>query len=256
MKIPTEKNQKLKEILDRVNEHTELKTLWEVINVNAMQRLGYSDHGPVHFQIVANIGLRLCRMLHEHDTQMNIEKNYDMAYDDAEVIVFLASIMHDLGMTINRDGHEGMSLFLANKLLPEVLGNTYDIRERTIIISEVLHAIIAHRSNGKVLTLEAGIVRVADALDMAEGRSRLSFDAGHVDIHSVSALAISKVEIKQGDSKPIKIVVSMENSAGIFQIDDLFHSKIKGSGLEQYISLSVVNEADTEKKIIQKYTIE
>jgi len=35
---------------------------------------------------------------------------------------------------------------------------------RTLLISEILHTIIFHRSEGKPLILEAGIVRVADAL--------------------------------------------------------------------------------------------
>ena len=40
------------------------------------------------------------------------------------------------------------------------------------------------------LALEAGVVRLADALDMAQGRSRVPFEAGQVDIPSVSAAAI------------------------------------------------------------------
>ena len=45
------------------------------------------------------------------------------------------------------------------------------------------------------LTLEAGIVRVADALDMAKGRSRIPFERGRVSIHSLSAAAIESVPL-------------------------------------------------------------
>ena len=54
----------------------------------------------------------------------------------------------------------------------------------------MLQAITGHRDYGKPLTLEAGIVRVADALDMAKGRSRIPFEHGRVSIHSLSAAAI------------------------------------------------------------------
>jgi metal-dependent HD superfamily phosphatase/phosphodiesterase len=158
-------------------------------------------------------------------------------------------------MSIQRKGHEEMSLFLTNRLLHEILADVYPIKERTIIISETLHAILSHRSDGKPLTLEAGIVRVADALDMAEGRSRIAFDSGTIDIHSVSAIAIRNVRIEEGVEKPVHLVVEMENSAGIFQVDSLFNEKIKGSGLEQYISLSVENTSSTEKKIVNQYEI-
>ena len=42
-----------------------------------------------------------------------------------------------------------------------------------MIQSEVLQAITSHREDRRPLTLEAGVIRVADALDMAEGRSRI-----------------------------------------------------------------------------------
>ena len=45
-------------------------------------------------------------------------------------------------------------------------------------VAEALHAIIGHRRRGDPLTIEAGVVRVADALDMEHGRSRVPFEAG------------------------------------------------------------------------------
>ncbi len=255
MKVPTEKNDKLQKVLDLVNSHVELQTLWDIINTNAMTRLGITDHGPVHFQIVANVALRLLRILHHNGIQTSIEKDYELSYDDAEVVVFFGSIMHDLGMSIQRQGHEEMSLFIANRLLHEMLPSVYDVRTRTIIVSETLHTIIAHRSGGEPRTLEAGIVRVADALDMAEGRSRIAFDAGYVNIHSVSALAIKDVKIETGTIKPIHIEVHLDNSAGIFQVDELFNNKIKGSGLEQYMTLTAINKSPKEKQIVAKYEI-
>ncbi|TVP76461.1 MAG: hypothetical protein EA352_05665, partial [Gemmatimonadales bacterium] len=97
--------------------------------------------------------------------------------------------------------------------------------------------IIGHRSGGQPLTLEAGVVRIADALDMAKGRSRIPFEAGSVSIHSVSAAAVERVVLEAGQRKPVRIQIDINNSAGIFQLDQLFREKLKGSGLEPHIEL-------------------
>src|SRR5690606_148945 len=115
--------------------------------------------------------------------------------------------------------------------------------------------IIAHRSGGAPLTLEAGVVRVADALDMAKGRSRISFEAGSASIHSVSAQAIEDVRIEAGDEKAIRVSITMTNSAGLFQLDQLFRGKLRGSGLEPYVELEAHIEGETEKRLLQAFRI-
>ena len=157
-------------------------------------------------------------------------------------------------MSINREGHEEFSLFLANNYLEKVL-DFLPIEEKIIVCSETLHAIISHRSKGTPLTVEAGIVRVADALDMSHGRSRISYSIGNIDIHSLSVAAIDNVEIKQGSDKPIDIVISMNNSAGLFQVDELLKSKLKGSGVEKYIAVRAIIEGETEKKLLKEFSI-
>ena len=255
IRIPARHNPRLQQIIDRINGDEELYTLWQVMNVNAVQRLGMSDHGPVHFQIVANIALRLLRLLVEHNVQPSVSTDHNLSFEDAEVIVAMASLFHDLGMSIHRVDHELYSLFLAVPKMKELLGDIYDIPTRTIIISEILHAIFSHRADGRPLTLEAGIVRVADALDMAEGRSRIPFQAGMVNIHSVSASSVEKIKIEKGELKPIRIAILMNNSAGIFQIDELLKNKLEGSGLEPYVEVEATIEGETEKKLIHKFHI-
>jgi metal-dependent HD superfamily phosphatase/phosphodiesterase len=199
--------------------------------------------------------LKLLRLLVDHAVPPSIVPDYGLTVEDAEVVVALASLTHDLGMSIHRIDHEQYSLFLARPKIVELLEGLYDVRTRTIIASEVLHAIISHRSDGRPLTLEAGVVRVADSLDMAEGRSRIPFQAGKVDIHSLSAAAIEKVSIKAGEDKPIRIVVRMNNSAGIFQLDELVKEKLKGSGLEAYVEVKAAIEGEAEKKLIETFEI-
>jgi len=252
--LPTRHNQKLAQVVTRINAHQELQTMWRVCNVNAVDRLHMSDHGPVHVQIIANIALRLLRLLGERGVQPNVVRDYGLPANDAEVIVVLGSLLHDIGMSIHRDDHERYSLFLAAPLVKELLTDIYPVPERTVLVSETLHAIIAHRSGGRPLTLEAGIVRVADALDMAKGRSRIPFQAGELNIHSVSAAAIESLEIERGETKPIRLRVHMNNSAGIFQLDELLGEKLRGSGLEPYIEVEAHIEGP-EKKLVKDYHV-
>ncbi len=255
IRIPARHNPRIQQVIDRINEDEELYTLWQVMNVNAVQRLGMSDHGPVHLQIVSNIALKLLRLLIEHGVQPSAVAHYNLPVEDAELIVTVASLLHDLGMSIHREDHELYSLILAGPKIKELLEGIYDIPTQTILLSEILHAIISHRSEGRPLTLEAGIVRVADALDMAEGRTRIPFQAGLVNIHSVSASAIEQIKIEKGELKPIRIVVLMSNSAGIFQIDELLKNKLARSGLEPYVEVEGTIEGETEKKLIHKFHI-
>jgi metal-dependent HD superfamily phosphatase/phosphodiesterase len=214
-----------------------------------------SDHGPVHFQIVTNIALKLLRLLLARGVQPSIVADHNLRVEDAEVVVVLAALLHDIGMSIHRIDHEQYSLFVSMIKLRELLEGIYDVPVRTLLISETLHAMISHRSGGRPLTLEAGIVRVADALDMAEGRSRIPFQEGKVNIHSVSAAAIQKIRIEEGELKPIRIVVQMNNSAGIFQLDELLKNKLAGSRLDPYVEVEATIEGETEKKLIQTFRI-
>lgn len=252
IRVPIHRNNLLEKTLALVNEDVEIKTLWRINNINAIDRLGMTDHGAVHFQIVANIALRLARILEKNQVVMSIVRNYDLSTDYAELVILLTSLFHDLGMSISREGHEEYSLFLANSILHRIL-DFLPVEERTIVISETLHAIIAHRSGGTPYTIEAGIVRVADALDMSEGRSRIPYEAGKLDIHSVSAASIDKVEILEGSEKPIQINIWMNNNAGIFQVDELLRRKLLGSGIEKYVVVSAYLVEGGEKRLFKEF---
>ena len=229
--------------------------MWRCSNVMAIDRMGYTDHGPTHVKIVSNSALKLLRILVKNKVVPSIVKNYGMKNEDAEVVVVLGSIFHDLGMTVARDKHVWFSALLAMSFLDKYLAPIYSEEERTIICSEVLHSIVTHEDPNKPLTVEAGIVRIADALDMEEGRARIPFQAGKVDIHSVSALSIEKVDIQEGEQKPVIIRITMSNSAGIFQIDELLKPRIENSGLQNYIHVVAEITWEKERRIIEKFEI-
>jgi len=254
--VPFLENKKLKQIVDLVKEDVELQTFWRCSNVMAISRMGYTDHGPTHVKIIANSALKLLRILVKNGVVPNVVKDYNLTNEDAEVIVVLASILHDLGMIVTRERHEEYSVMLAFHFLQRYLPVVYSEEERAIVCSEVLHALLSHHPQQKVLTLEAGVVRIADALDMEEGRARIPFQAGKVDIHAVSAMSIEKVEIVEGtEKKPVVIKIRMSNSAGIFQIDELLKARIVGSGVEKYVHVVAEIVGEKERKIIEKFEI-
>ena len=214
-----------------------------------------TDHGPVHVRIVTNIALRLLRLLSDSEVELGITRDYGMSTDDAEVVVVLAAALHDIGMSIHRTNHEQYSLMLAAPKIRELLVDVYAEPERTIVTSETLHAIISHRSDMVGLTAEAGCVKVADALDMAEGRSRIGVQTGKVDVHTLSAAAIDTVTIQRGKQRPIGISVAMNNSAGIFQLDQLLKPKIATSGISQYIEVQASIQGETERRLLSVYNL-
>lgn len=255
LNVPARHNPVLSSVVERVNEDDAMFALWTAQNVNAVERLEISDHGPVHVQIVANSALRLLRLLMDAGVEPAVATDYGLGQDHAEVVVVLAALFHDVGISVHRDGHEAYSLFVAQPMLKELLSEFYDEPEATILRSEILHAVISHRAGGDPLTLEAGILKVADALDMAEGRSRIPFESGSMSIHSVSAAAIEAVHIGPGDEQPVRVRVDMTNSAGVFQLDELLRRKLRGSGLEPYLLVEAHIEGETEKRLVERFRL-
>lgn len=254
IEVPVGENKILKEVVARINKNDEIKTLWKIMNVMAIDRLSMSDHGPTHFSIVANNGLKIARILEKNNITMSIVSDFGLTNDYAEVVIFLGCIMHDLGISIHREGHEGFSLFIARDMMKEIL-SFLPVEEKMVVLSEVLHAIISHRAYGKPSTIEAGIVRVADAIDMGKGRSRVIYKRGEFNIFSESDLAISGVDILEGKTKPVEIRIHMTNPAGVFQVDDIMTEKLKGSNLEKYVTITAYILEAGKERLYKEYNL-
>jgi len=250
---PAERNPRLAAFLEAVNADLQLKAWWYAQQVNA-ERLQMSDHSWIHVQKVMNIALRLLRLLSRRGVEP-VVCQHGFTPKDAEVVIAAAALLHDTGMSIHRTDHEAYSLFLAARKLDRLLEDIYEEPARSILASETLHAIIGHRRRGDPLTLEAGIVRVADALDMEHGRSRVPFEANRPNIHSLSAAAIDDVKIDEGEDRAIRIEIEMNNSAGIFQVDELLATKLRGSGLEDHVEVIARIDAEHEKRLLQVFRI-
>ena len=237
IKVPDRHNPKLQALIELVNSDQELVQLWRCANVNSVDRSGLNDHGEVHVHIVANAGLRLLRLLADAGVKPSVSTNYGLAQEDAELVVVLGACVHDLGIAISREDHERHSLVIAYPKCRQLLSPIQPEPALTILVSEVLHTIIAHRWDVHTLTLEAGIVKVADALDMSQGRSRIPFEAGQMNIHAISAQAVEGVSIEKGVDRPVRLSVTLTNPAGIFQVDELLKRKLANSTLAPYVEV-------------------
>jgi uncharacterized protein len=252
--VPTRGNRKLEALLAAANADERLRGWWHMQQVNA-DRLGMSDHSWVHIRIVLNIALRLFRLLTRAGLEPAMVTSHGMGRRDAEVVIAAGCMFHDTGMSIHRTDHEEFSLFLAGDRLPLLLEGIYPEPERTVVIAEALHAVIGHRRRGDPFTIEAGVLRVADALDMASGRSRVPFETRRPNIHSLSAAAIDTVSIDPGEERAVRIEIAMNNSSGLFQVDELLATKLRGSGIEEHLEVVASIEAEHEKRLVPVFRI-
>ena len=251
--VLSKKNRKLKKLIRHINEDDELLQLWKCANVNTVDRSGISDHGEIHIRIVSNAALKLLRLLVDGGVQPSIVKEHQMEVEDAEVVVVLGACLHDIGIAVHRVRHEGYSLILGYPKARELLAGIYEEPSLTTVAAETMHAMIAHNAKETCLTVEAGVLKVADALDMTEGRSRIPFETGRVNIHSVSAQAVDSVEIEKGRDRPVKLVITLANSAGIFQVDELLRHKLQNSSIKDHVEIIARIEGETERRLIEIY---
>jgi metal-dependent HD superfamily phosphatase/phosphodiesterase len=251
---PTRGNRRLERFLAAVNDDERVRAWWYMAQLTS-ERLEMSDHSWVHVQVVLNIALRVLRLLVKGGIEPALVSDHGMKDRDAEVVVAGGALFHDVGMSIHRADHEAFSLFLVADRLDSLLSESYEEPERTVVIAEIMHAIIGHRRRGEPYTLEAGVVRVADALDMAQGRSRIPIEGGQFGIHALSAAAIDEVRIEAGDDRPVRVEIEMNNSAGIFQVDDLLATKLRGTPLEGHVEVIAQVKGETEKRLLPSFRI-
>ena len=256
LKEQVSKSEKCKKALEILLNDREINYLLEAVNIAAVGRLRYNDHGKTHSIITSLNALKILDLFYEAGIEPNTIKEKTGDIDDARLTVLLAAYLHDVGHIVHREHHYEFSLWIAKPIVERILEEIYgeDVEKRIHVLANVLHAIYAHDKDVTALTVEAGIIGVADATDMAKGRARIPFALGEVSIHSISALAIDYVEIKRGKEKPVRIEVHMNNSSGIFQIQELLQRKLRSSNLDQYIEV-VAKIKPEERRILKEAEI-
>ena len=231
----------LNDLLPVLTTDPEITTYLAAQNVTAVDRLGYSDHGPKHIEIVRNRALGLYSLLKRAEVPCNGASQQGLAERFEPVIIALAATLHDIGHVVHREKHSYYSIPLAADLLDRLLDDRYDTETAVRIKSEVLHAILCHHTEETPLTTEAGIIRIADGLDMEQGRSRIPYEHGGRGINTLSSQAIEAVRLKPGDNVPVLVEIEMNNAAGVYQVDTLLKAKLADSRLEDQVRIIAVN---------------
>lgn len=234
-------DEKLNEVLEAIQNDPEISTYLEAQNVNAVTRKGYNDHGTKHIEIVRNRALRLYDLLKEGNVEFNGASQQGLDEADEPVIIALAATIHDIGHIVHRDNHAYYSIPLAADLLDRFLPQFYDTAGQVRMKAEVLHAILCHHTEEDPLTREAGVIRVADALDMEHGRSRIPYEKGGRGINTLSSQAIKRVSLEKGDGIPVLVEIEMVNAAGVYQVDNLLKAKLNKSMIEDQVRIVAVN---------------
>jgi metal-dependent HD superfamily phosphatase/phosphodiesterase len=104
--------------------------------------------------------------------------------------------------------------------------------------------------------MEAGVVRVADALDMESGRSRIPYERGGRGINTVSSQAIQQVSLQPGNGVPVLVEIEMTNAAGVYQVDNLLKAKLRDSGLSEHVRIVAVNTHGGDEQLVERIELD
>lgn len=235
----------------------EVRAHWEMANYMTVVKLGYNDHGETHAKIATAYALTLLRLLMEAGVQSDMVTDGLGDEDDAFLVVMAATMLHDIGNQAGRLEHERLSVNLALPILKRILAPIYPAVEKSTKINAcIAHAILSHDLDPPPLTLEAAIVAVGDGADLTKGRGRIAFDLGKLDIHSVSALAIQKVVIQAGESCPVEILITMSNSAGLFQVEQTLTPKVLRTPLRDLVTVTAVMRPEGDEQFLDRVTLQ
>jgi uncharacterized protein len=53
----------------------------------------------------------------------------------------------------------------------------------------------------------------------------------------------------------VRVEIEMNNSSGLFQVDELLATKLRGSGIEEHIEVVAEIDAEHEKRLVQVFRI-
>ncbi|MDN5354501.1 MAG: uncharacterized protein PWQ09_1257 [Candidatus Cloacimonadota bacterium] len=234
---------KARQIAEDIFNDSEVQALQDYANVVSIKRLGFNDHGPVHMRKAAWNAIKMFELLSQAGIKFNLEAENIASSEDSLIVVLIASLLHDIGMSVSRQNHEIMSINLGTPIIRRILQKFYpeDVKKQVIMRSMIYEGIVGHMATQTIHSLEAGLVLIGDGCDMEKGRARITTMLANKpkvgDIHKYSANAIEKVTIGAGNVKPIQILVKMSQSVGLFQVEEVLFTKIASSPVKKYIEL-------------------
>ncbi|GHU64096.1 HD domain-containing protein [Spirochaetia bacterium] len=237
-------------------EDEEIQAAQEYANNVSIVRLGYNDHGPVHMRTVTLNAVIMMSLLRQAGIKTSLENEDCGDFEDSLTAVIFAAMLHDLGMSVGRQDHELHSMYLAVPIMSRLLPQVYpgSISKQVMVRSLALEGISGHMGTRTIHSLEAGVLQVADGVDMKKGRARISIALSQSpkvgNIHQYSANSIEEVRINRGGEKPIRIEVIMSSEVGLFQVEEVLLGKIAASTAKPYIELYAQVQGEAPKRYL------
>ena len=240
---------RVRRVFDMLEGDLEVQTYLKMSNEMVVKRMNYNDHGPVHARIAAGSSLEILDLF-TAAVEPTTVANGICDLEGSKIVTMVGSYLHDIGNSVHRVDHIMHSCYLAAPILERIYSAVYQDSELVLKLKcETLHAIYAHEDPVKALSIEAGAAKVADGTDMAEGRARIPYKGGKIDMHSLSATAIKRVDIERGREKPVSIKIYMDNPAGVFQIEEIIGRKLETSGVAHLVELVAIENGREIKTV-------
>ncbi|WP_461865297.1 HD domain-containing protein [Thermococcus sp.] len=225
------------------------KYYFETTNYIVLNVYRFNDHGPIHVLLTTRRALEILRILERFGIETTAQK-LGKPFRWSRFIVAFGALFHDIGNMIHRDRHYQFSVLLAEPIVDKLV-REFETQDWLLLKALTLNAIYTHDEAVPCTTIEGSVIGIADGCDMEAGRSRLVHKKDKVDIHAVSALAIERVEIQEGDERtPIVVDIWMKHPAGIFQVDEILTKKVQSSLLEGKVKIVIHVGEEILEKII------
>ena len=222
---------------------------FETTNYIVLNVYGFNDHGPIHVLLTTRRALELLKIIKKFGIETTAER-LGKPFRWSKFIVAFGSLFHDVGNMIHRINHYEFSALLTEPIIDKLVSE-FESDDPLLLKALTLNAVYTHDEHVPCTTIEGSLVTIADGCDMEAGRSRLVHKKDKVDIHAVSAMAIDRVEIKEGNAEqPILIEIWMKHPAGIFQVDEILTRKVKSSLLDGKVKLKIHAGEELMEKVI------
>ncbi|HLC59377.1 MAG TPA: phosphohydrolase [archaeon] len=230
---------KCKKLWDIMEKDPELSDTLEQANKISIGRMGYNDHGRIHAKVTLLNSLKIYGILEKNGTKGNVIIDEIGDSEDVRIALMIGAYLHDTGMSISRKSHDILGVIVSKDMMTRFLQAVYkDNLEKIVRIRAiVMECVLCHLGSYTSTSIESKIIATADGTDMTKGRARVPYKISKPDIHKFSALSIERVEIIKGQKKPVRIVVEMNDTTGIFQIEIQLMQKIRDVGFTDFIEI-------------------
>ena|GEM_PF-5159766 len=206
----------LPQILDFILKDPRILTYYRLGDFMATYEYKTTPHDLTHAVRATHYALSIFDHLHSRKIKSDVVKAGIINIKEAEAIVLMATMMHDIGNTIDREKHPTYSVILAEPVISDILDHFFP-EKKSVMLPMVMHAINAHSCRGiPPETLEANCVALGDRCDVSHKRIRQDYHLKR--FKSLVDETIENIKIGSGVT-PLTIDVYMDDPLAVFRVE-------------------------------------